>query len=96
MQEYINAEPVTASVEVTLTRLPFEQIEVEEINGESAVELIELNDSPPYFNNWGATVGFTPDYTLVVRTIQGACEVVKWAAKEGKRVRVTGFRHTWR
>ncbi|KAH6903835.1 hypothetical protein BKA70DRAFT_1110157 [Coprinopsis sp. MPI-PUGE-AT-0042] len=47
------------------------------------------------FKNWGKTVNFRASYTLVVRSIAGVCEVVKWAAKEGKKVRVAGFRHSW-
>ncbi|KIJ47106.1 hypothetical protein M422DRAFT_164369 [Sphaerobolus stellatus SS14] len=49
----------------------------------------------PVFSNWGGTVTFQPGKTLVVRSIKGVQEVVRWAAKEGKKVRVSGFRHTW-
>ena len=48
------------------------------------------------FKNWGETVRFRAGYTLVVRTIAGVCKVVKWAASEGRKVRVAGFRHSWR
>ena len=48
------------------------------------------------FRNWGKNISFRASYTLVVHTIEGVCKVVKWAAFEGRRVRVTGFRHSWR
>lgn len=47
------------------------------------------------FDNWGRTVGFRASHTLIVRTIEGVCKVVKWAASEGRKVRVAGFRHSW-
>ena len=47
------------------------------------------------FKNWGGTIEFKPSYNLVVRTVEGVCRVVKWAAQAGKRVRVAGFRHSW-
>ncbi|KZT00933.1 uncharacterized protein LAESUDRAFT_739389 [Laetiporus sulphureus 93-53] len=58
------------------------------------VRSLEHRDSPEFLN-WGRTVQYTPSHTLVVRTIRGVCEVVKWAANKGKRVRVSAFRHTW-
>ncbi|CCM02786.1 uncharacterized protein FIBRA_04895 [Fibroporia radiculosa] len=49
----------------------------------------------PEFHNWGFTVKFKPSWTLVVRSINGVCQVVKWASQTGRKVRVAGFRHTW-
>lgn len=48
------------------------------------------------FKNWGDTVRFRAGYTLVVHTVEGVCKVVRWAVSEGKKVRVAGFRHSWR
>ena len=48
------------------------------------------------FKNWGKNVSFRAGYTLVVHTIEGVCKVVKWAASQGRKVRVAGFRHSWR
>lgn len=59
---------------------------------ESDVERVICDDQ---FENWGKTISFCAGYTLVVRTIAGVCEVVKWAASESRRVRVAGFRHSW-
>jgi hypothetical protein len=47
------------------------------------------------FQNWGRTVQNTPANTYVPRTITGVCNLVQWAAANGKRVRVSGYRHTW-
>ncbi|KAH9914605.1 uncharacterized protein B0H18DRAFT_1044638 [Fomitopsis serialis] len=68
-----------------------------EIEGEvlHVVHGLKPHDKQPSFSNWGKTVSYDPGYTLVIRTIRGVCEVVKWAAKKGKKVRVAGFRHTW-
>ncbi|TFY63527.1 hypothetical protein EVJ58_g3204 [Rhodofomes roseus] len=59
------------------------------------VHSLEPRNKQPTFSNWGKTVSYDPGYTLVIRTIHGVCEVVKWAAQKGKKVRVAGFRHTW-
>ena len=48
------------------------------------------------FINWGKNVSFRASHTLIVRSVEAVCKVVKWAASEGRRVRVAGFRHTWR
>lgn len=48
------------------------------------------------FKNWGKNVSFRASYTLVVHTVAGVCRVVKWAAENDKKVRVAGFRHSWR
>jgi len=47
------------------------------------------------FKNWGKTVQNTPSTTWQIRTRVGVQNLVKWAAKKNKRVRVAGFRHTW-
>ncbi|PVF94943.1 hypothetical protein CPB86DRAFT_712145 [Serendipita vermifera] len=73
----------------------FREIETLPLFGEPAVlEILENHASPKFFN-WGQTYSFTPGKTLVIRTKQGVCRVVKWAAEQGRRVRVAGFRHTW-
>jgi hypothetical protein len=61
-------------------------------NGDAAVSALSPN---PRFNNWGFTVDYEPSWTLVVRTVEGVKAIVKWASKEGKGIRVAGFRHTW-
>ncbi|KDQ54683.1 hypothetical protein JAAARDRAFT_60628 [Jaapia argillacea MUCL 33604] len=62
--------------------------------GESAVEEMVFS-GPSTFRNWGLTVEFKPSQTLIVRSVEGVCKVVKWAEDNGKKVRVAGFRHTW-
>lgn len=59
----------------------------------TSVEHILVKDG---FSNWGKNVTFEPSYTLVVRSIAGLQRVVKWAAANAKKVRVSGFRHSWR
>lgn len=47
------------------------------------------------FQNWGRTVQNVPYLTCIPRTKIGVCNLVKWAAANGKTVRVSGYRHTW-
>jgi hypothetical protein len=47
------------------------------------------------FENWGRTVRNKPALTVVPRTKVGVCNLVRWAAKHGKTVRVSGYRHSW-
>ncbi|CAE6497565.1 unnamed protein product [Rhizoctonia solani] len=47
------------------------------------------------FENWGKTVKNAPSDTFVARTETGLCNLVKWAERLGKKVRVAGYRHTW-
>jgi len=47
------------------------------------------------FQNWGRTVANTPAVTAIPRTKVGICNLVKWAVVNGKKVRVSGYRHTW-
>lgn len=73
---------------------PFKFSEIgPDVQPDNAVELVETTAQ---FKNWGETVRFSPSHNLVVRTVDGLRRVVKWAAKVGKRVRVAGFRHSWR
>ena len=58
-----------------------------------AVQLVETDDG---FSNWGKNINFRPSHTLIVRSISGLQRVVKLAAQEGRKVRVAGFRHSWR
>jgi len=66
------------------TRSPLSGWEVEEILGAET------------FRNWTATVEYVPGYTLLVRSLEGVRRVVQWAGKKNLRLRVSGFRHTWR
>ena len=47
------------------------------------------------FVNWGQTVRNTPSSTYIPRTKKGVCNLVQWATHNGKKVRVSGYRHTW-
>lgn len=47
------------------------------------------------FKNWAATVAHVPAYTFAPCTRVGVMNVVRFALREGLRVRVTGARHTW-
>lgn len=47
------------------------------------------------FRNWGRTVKNVPAVTAIPKTKVGVCNLVKWAAANDKRVRVSGYRHTW-
>jgi hypothetical protein len=66
------------------TRSPLSGWEVEEILGAET------------FKNWTATVEYAPGCTLLVRSLEGVRRVVQWAGKNDLRLRVSGFRHTWR
>ncbi|KAI5792562.1 hypothetical protein DFH27DRAFT_485502 [Peziza echinospora] len=48
-----------------------------------------------HFENWGLTVANTPALTFVPTTVLGISNIVKWAKLNGKRVRASGYRHTW-
>ncbi|EIN04699.1 hypothetical protein PUNSTDRAFT_146346 [Punctularia strigosozonata HHB-11173 SS5] len=63
--------------------------------GEPAIQELKFPKGKATFANWGHTIYYEPEATFVVRTIEGVCELVKWAAREGKKVRVAGFRHSW-
>jgi len=47
------------------------------------------------FRNWGRTVRNRPAITFVPRTKRGVCEIVRWASANGKKVRASGYRHSW-
>ena len=63
--------------------------------------VIEANGKPVEahrrlrFRNWGGTVDHVPAYTFVPRSKQGVINIVRWAKKHDKRVRVAAYRHTW-
>jgi hypothetical protein len=69
--------------------------------GEPFPEVLEANGKPMLclrrreFENWGRTVEHTPELTFFPRSKIGVCRLVKWAAAHGKRVRSSGYRHTW-
>jgi hypothetical protein len=66
-----------------------------EIQGAKELGIDEVEDCTSFFN-WGSTVHFEASHTLVVSSVRGVQEVVKWARTKGRRVRVAGFRHSWR
>ena len=47
------------------------------------------------FHNWGLSVQNKPKWTFVPRTVLGLQNLVKWAKDQGKRVRCSGYRHSW-
>jgi hypothetical protein len=47
------------------------------------------------FENWGRTIRNVPALTCFPHTKAGICNIVTWAASNGKTVRVSGYRHTW-
>lgn len=47
------------------------------------------------FENWGLTVQNKPKLTFIPTTILGLENLVKYAKKNGLRVRCSGYRHTW-
>jgi len=47
------------------------------------------------FNNYGETVKNTPSKTFFPKTLKEVQELVKYARKEGKRLRAAGMRHSW-
>jgi FAD/FMN-containing dehydrogenase len=47
------------------------------------------------FTNWGATVKNSPKYTFLPTTVLGIQNIVKYARKTGRRVRCSGYRHSW-
>ena len=47
------------------------------------------------FENWGRTVRNLPSVTAVPKSKTGVCNLIKWAIDNKKRVRASGYRHTW-
>jgi hypothetical protein len=47
------------------------------------------------FENWGRTVKNVPALTCLPRTKKGIMNLVRWATANHKKVRVSGYRHTW-
>lgn len=47
------------------------------------------------FQNWGQSVRNTPRWTFVPKTVLGLQNLVKWAKANNKRVRCSGYRHSW-
>lgn len=68
---------------------------------EPCPEILEADGTPVYcltqevFQNWGRTVQNTPYLTCVPRTVTGVQNVVRWAARNDRKVRASGYRHTW-
>ena len=74
----------TETTTTTTRSSPLSCWEVEEILGAET------------FRNWTGTVEYAPGYTLLVRSLEGVRRVVRWAGENDLRLRVAGFRHTWR
>ena len=47
------------------------------------------------FSNWGGTVKRRPASTFFPKTVQGICNLVKYAKQNNKKIRLSGFRHSW-
>jgi FAD/FMN-containing dehydrogenase len=47
------------------------------------------------FDNWGRTVSNIPKDTYIPTTVAQVQAIVKNAKAQGKRVRASGYRHTW-
>lgn len=47
------------------------------------------------FTNFGLNLVHSPAVTFEPQTRTGVANIVKWAVAQGKRVRCSGFRHTW-
>eukprot|EP01100_Stratorugosa_tubuloviscum_P011123 TRINITY_DN48_c0_g2_i2.p1 TRINITY_DN48_c0_g2~~TRINITY_DN48_c0_g2_i2.p1 ORF type:complete len:678 (+),score=400.71 TRINITY_DN48_c0_g2_i2:24-2057(+) len=47
------------------------------------------------FENWGHTVANVPYATFVPRSKKGVQDIVKYAISKNKRVRASGYRHSW-
>jgi len=47
------------------------------------------------FNNYGETVQNVPSKTFFPKTLKEIQDLVKYAKKEGKRLRAAGMRHSW-
>ena len=55
---------------------------------------LQVHISAP-FHNWGLTVHNTPLYTFVPTTIYGLENLSKYAKSINKRIRASGYRHSW-
>ena len=77
---------------------------------QEAVEYLSISDTYPEltengkkiriltneeFENWGRTVDNTPYLTCLPGTKEGIQNIIKYARKKNKTVRVSGYRHTW-
>lgn len=85
---------IPAMATVSISKLPFFEHGHRSYDDVQKIK-VGSNESV-WFANWGNTVEFKTGHTLEVNTVQGVCDIVKWAKGNGKRVRVAGFRHTWR
>ena len=54
-----------------------------------------LSVSEYEFNNYGETVQNVPSKTFFPKTLKEIQDLVKYAKKEGKRLRAAGMRHSW-
>jgi hypothetical protein len=93
-QEYERQHPPMYKSVIPRETRVFEEAKAEK-NG-AVTEILSYHPPDPLeFSNWGQTYQFAPSKTLVIETRDGVCKVVQWAAAQGKRVRVAGFRHSW-
>lgn len=94
MMAFTKGAPIPTKATVPIKKLPFFE------HGHRSYENVQKikvgSKESVQFVNWGNTVEFETGNTLEVKTVQGVCDIVKWAKGNGKRVRVAGFRHTWR
>ena len=71
--------------------------EISEKNGEFVECYLEneLEIEDGNLKNWGENISFRPKYVFVPKTKEGICNIVKWAAEQDSKIRVSGYRHTW-
>jgi hypothetical protein len=67
--------------------------------GKESDHLRQLIDTIPYktneFYNWGQTVKTQPYRTFYPQTKEDISTIVRWTKSEGKKVRVSAYKHTW-
>lgn len=108
MNTFLDCTHLAASINSSASRLIHRSLRkllyrTKQMNDSWSVSnnLIE-NDGKPIkalykhpFSNWSGMIREIPQMTFVPRTKVGICNIVKWAKSQGKKVRATGYRHTF-
>lgn len=69
------------------------QTENRELRYKHPLEHIPQRTSP--FYNWGQTIKIQPYRIFYPKTKNDVCKIIKWAKSDGKRVRVSAYKHSW-
>lgn len=86
-----SSEAAISPEDLRKTIIPRPDPEIKEEHGEGVLVLNRYD-----FQNWGKTVKISaPIKTCFPTTKVGVQNCVRWAKKNGKRVRAAGYRHTW-